>query len=92
ILLCDMVLAAPPQPLGKTGDHLALTVRARARGAGGAGGGGGQRLLRVVAWRWGEHRGRLVSGHGLDVVVRPAISTFNGGRTVEPELLDLSLG
>ncbi len=91
ILLRDMVLAAPPQPLGKTGDHLALTIRARGGGAAGVGTSGGQRLLRVVAWRWGEHRGRLVNGHGLDVVVRPAISTFNGGRTVEPELLDLAL-
>ncbi len=84
ILLRDMVLAAPPQPLGKTGDHLALTIRARVPV-------GPARLLRVVAWRWGEHRAKLVSGHRLDVVVRPAISTFNGGRTVEPELLDLAL-
>ena len=84
ILLRDLILAAPPQPLGKTGDHLALTLRARNPV-------GPTRLLRVVAWRWGEHRPKLVNGHRLDAVVRPAISTFNAARTVEPELLDLAL-
>lgn len=85
ILLRDLVLAAAPAPLGKTGDHLALTVRA-ARPASGS-----LKLLRIIAWRWGEHRGKLQSGGRIDAVVRPAISTFSGSPTVEPELLDLAV-
>ncbi|CAN5734320.1 single-stranded-DNA-specific exonuclease RecJ [soil metagenome] len=92
ILLRDLVLTAPPMPMGKTGDHVALTVRARAAPSAADGGnGGGVKMLRLIAWRWGEHRAKLASGNRIEALVRPAISTFSGSQQVEPEVVDIAL-
>jgi single-stranded-DNA-specific exonuclease len=92
LLLRNLVLAAPPTPLGKTGEHLALTVRDASTTPPRASGGlsAPSKLYRVVAWRWGEHRAKLVTSSRFDAVVKPSISTFSGSPTVEPELIDLA--
>jgi hypothetical protein len=70
-------LAGPPQPVGKTGEHVAITLRR------------GPAYVRVMAWKWGPMRDRLRAGMTCAAVVRPAISRWNGRESCEPELLDL---
>ncbi len=81
VLVRGAQIAAPPAPLGATGKHLAMTLRAP----------GQVSVTRVVGWNWGPRRAELVSGQRVDAVVCPAISTFGGGAKVEPELKDLRL-
>lgn len=67
-----------PQPLGQGGAHLAFALR---QGSG--------RGMRVVAWRWGEHRTRLCHGMKVDAVLRPGLNEYNGTSSVQGELEDL---
>ncbi|MGH7131787.1 MAG: single-stranded-DNA-specific exonuclease RecJ [Phycisphaerales bacterium] len=81
VLLPGLTIQNTPTPLGKGGEHLALTVRHA----------GDSHAMKLVAWRWGAHRSKLAAGVRLHAVVRPQISTYGGRTTVEPELLDLAI-
>jgi hypothetical protein len=70
-------LAGPPQLLGRSGEHVALTFRE------------GSRHMRFVAWRWNEHREHLTVGRRYDVLCEPKVSRWGGNASVEPELVDL---
>lgn len=66
-------------PMGSRGDHLALTLQQ------------GTATMRSVAWGWGERRPSLRVGATMDVVLRPALSTYLGRVSVEPEVIDVRL-
>jgi single-stranded-DNA-specific exonuclease len=87
LLLRGVRLAAPPQRMGATGQHLSLRLeRSGAPGAGGL-----SATLRVVGWRWGEHAEALSRGVRLDAVISPKISAWNGRVSVEGELEDFAV-
>lgn len=69
-------VAEQPRVMGQAGRHLALRVRQ------------GERWLRVVAWSWGARAREFGVGAELDALVTPKISTWQGTRSVEGELVD----
>jgi len=83
IVVRNVAVAAPARTLGAHGKHLALTL---AEGTGPS-----RRMVRTVAWNWGERRDALRVGMRLDVVVEPKLSRYNGSVTVEPELKDAAV-
>ncbi len=83
VVVRDVAIAAPPRALGAHAKHLALTL---AQGSGPS-----RRIVRTVAWNWGERRDALRPGMRLDVVVEPKLSRYNGSVTVEPELKDAAV-
>lgn len=83
IVVRNLTLAAPPRTLGAHGKHLALTLA--------SGQGPSRRMVRAVAWNWGERRDALRAGARLDVVVEPKLSRYNGNVSVEPELKDAAV-
>lgn len=72
-------IAARPEPFGKTGAHLKLTVR------------DGDRSLRIIAWNWAtrhpETAASIPVGARIDALVIPKLSSWSG--LVEPVLVDL---
>lgn len=72
-------VAARPEPFGKTGAHIKLTVR------------DGDRSLRLIAWNWAtrhpETAASIPVGARIDALVIPKLSSWSG--LVEPELVDL---
>ena len=70
------VTVTKAEQFGARGGHLSLRVRQNTR-----------QEMRLVAWRWGEHRASIPVGSSADIVVRPKVSTWNG--RIEPELLDI---
>ena len=79
ILVRNITLVRPPQPIGAGGRHLSLHAKQ------------GERTMRFVAWGWGEWRAQLHVGQRVDVVVEPKLNTWRGVTSVEPQLADLSL-
>jgi hypothetical protein len=70
--------------MGQTGAHASLFVKQEAGGAVRF-----PRSLRVVGWGWAERLRELPVGCGVDAVVTPKISTWQGSGHVEAELADL---
>ncbi len=65
---------------GRGGNHVSLRVCDRDHpGAG----------VRVVAWNWARHLDRIPPGAPVELVVEPALSTWNDTTKVEPVLVDL---
>jgi single-stranded-DNA-specific exonuclease len=77
VLVRGARLAQPVRALGNSGEHVALTAAQDGR------------TMRLVAWGFGALAQGLRMGQHVDVVVEPKFSTFNGQRTVEPEVADL---
>jgi single-stranded-DNA-specific exonuclease len=75
--------ASPPQFIGAHGKHLSFTIRDGR-------GGGRHTLMRLVGWNWGQWLEHIRPGEGMDVVIEPRVSGFNGRMSVEPRLVDLS--
>lgn len=75
--LTGLRLQRPPEPMGATGKHLAVFVQQ------------GGRVMRLIAWNWGERRGQMPEGARVEAVVSPRINEWNGRVSVEPELEDL---
>jgi hypothetical protein len=48
-----------------------------------------RRTIRCLAWDRAEELATIPTGAVLDVIVTPRISTWNGNRSIEPELVDL---
>lgn len=75
-------IGARPEPFGKTGAHLKVTVR------------DGERSLRLIAWNWAsrhpETAASIPVGARIDALVIPKLSSWSG--LVEPELVDLQPG
>lgn len=78
VLLRGCIVADRPLPMGTQAKHLAVQLRSESG-----------RRVRAVAWGFGEHRDRFVTGSKVDVVVRPKISYWNGSTRVEPEIRDV---
>ncbi|MEZ6233039.1 MAG: single-stranded-DNA-specific exonuclease RecJ [Phycisphaerales bacterium] len=77
VLVRGVELSQPPRTIGNSGEHLSLMGRQD------------RRTMRFVAWKFAEHLPRLRPGTKLDVLIEPKISTWNGSRTVEPEVVDV---
>jgi len=77
LLVRDVMLADRPKVLGATGRHAALMLKQE------------RRTLRCLAWDRAAELSSLPTGAVMDAVVVPRISTWNGTRRVEPELVDL---
>lgn len=82
VVLRSVRLAGPPKTFGSNAKHLSLML---------IGGESSSRVLRAVGWNWAEHAENFATGGTLDVVVRPAINTFNGRTTVEPLIEDVRI-
>lgn len=72
-------LNGSPTTFGRTGNHLSLLVCDRDGGAG----------VRVIAWNWARHLKQIPASAPIELIVEPAISSWNGKKTVEPTLVDL---
>jgi len=78
-LLCvrDLEIAAVPRRVGKTGDHLQITVRQ------------GNSQMKCIAFNYGAMFDKLQAGVHIDLAVEPTINEFNGHRNVELAVKDL---
>jgi single-stranded-DNA-specific exonuclease len=79
LLVRGVTLADRPKVLGNTGRHAALMLRQN------------RRTIRCLAWDRAEELATIPTGAVLDVIVTPRISTWNGNRSIEPELVDLRI-
>ena len=79
LLVTGLRVAERPRPFGKTGDHLDVRVRA------------GSCHMRLVGWGWAVHKDAIPAGAGIDVVLEPKLSNWQGRTRVEPTLADLAV-
>ena len=81
-LLCcrGVTVAAPPRRVGKSGDHLQLTVRQ------------GDTTLKCIAFGCAPLDAKLTPGTTIDLAVEPTLNEFNGRTNVELEVKDVSFG
>ena len=79
LLLRGVRIAAAPQAMGVGGKHLSVRV------------GDNSRMLRLVAWNWGDRAAALAAGQHADFVITPKINTWNGRSSVEGEVEDASI-
>lgn len=82
VVLRNVRLAGPPKTFGGNARHLSLMLSR---------GDPSSRAIRAIGWDWAEHAPHFASGATVDVVVRPAINTFNGRTTVEPLIEDVRI-
>jgi single-stranded-DNA-specific exonuclease len=77
-LLCidSATVATPPRRVGKTGDHLQLTIRQE------------RQSIRCIAFQCGDLIDRLLPNTAVRLAVEPCINEFNGRRSVELEVKD----
>jgi single-stranded-DNA-specific exonuclease len=77
-LLCidAATIAGPPRRVGKTGDHLQLTVKHE------------RQMIRCIAFQCGDLIDRLPANTAVRLAVEPCINEFNGRRSVELEVKD----
>jgi single-stranded-DNA-specific exonuclease len=77
-LLCidAATVAGPPRRVGKTGDHLQLTVKQD------------RQMIRCIAFQCGELIDRLSPNTAVRLAVEPCINEFNGRSSVELEVKD----
>ena len=80
-MLCleSAIVAAAPRRVGKTGDHLQLTVKQN------------RQTIRCIAFGAGEMIDKLSPGAGIRLAVEPSINEFNGRRSVELEVKDFQI-
>lgn len=82
VRLSGLRVSARPEPFGKAGAHIKLTLRE------------GERSLRVIGWNWASRHPQTAAsipvGTRIDALVIPKLSTWSG--LVEPELVDLQPG
>ncbi|HSV16191.1 MAG TPA: single-stranded-DNA-specific exonuclease RecJ [Tepidisphaeraceae bacterium] len=80
VLCCrDVIIAAPPRRVGKSGDHLQLFVRQ------------GMATMKCIAFNRGAWLDQLTPGTRVDLAVEPTLNEFNGRTSVEMEIKDLHL-
>lgn len=79
LLMRGAMLTRDAETFGSGGDHVSLRVR------------GGEGEVRVVGWRARGACSGLKRGQRLDLMLEPAISSWNGRSRVEPRLEDFRL-
>jgi single-stranded-DNA-specific exonuclease len=72
-------LAAPPRRVGAGGDHLKLIITDNTA------------TIRCIGFRLGKLEKKLLGSEYFDVAYQPQINTYNGGRNVELNIVDLQL-
>ncbi len=78
VMACrDLIVAAAPRRVGKSGDHLQMQVRQ------------GERSLKCIAFGHGDLAERLTPGSRVDLAFEPALNEFNGYTNVELEVKDM---
>jgi len=77
-LLCclGVEIAGPPRAVGK-GEHLQIMVRQEGR------------LMKCIAFGYGDRIDDLVAGRKIDLAVEPTINEYNGNVNVELEVKDV---
>lgn len=70
------IVAGNPRRVGKTGDHLQLTIKQK------------RQTMRCIAFGAGEMAESLASGSEIRLAVEPTINEFNGRRSVELQVKD----
>ncbi len=80
-LLCcrNLTLALPPRRVGKTGDHLQLTLKQ------------GPTSIKAIAFNGGKWFDQLQAGKTVDLAVEPTVNEWNGRVSVELEVKDLQI-
>jgi single-stranded-DNA-specific exonuclease len=76
----NVTLAYDPRVVGKTGQHLQLSIRQ------------GEHRMKCIAFGFVELAERLHAGDVLELAAEPMINEFNGRRSVELEVKDLRMG
>jgi single-stranded-DNA-specific exonuclease len=78
-MLCcrNVEIASPPRRVGRSGDHLQLHVRQN------------DRLIKCIAFGYGELLDHLKVGTRIDLAVEPTINEYNGHTSVELEVKDI---
>ena len=85
VLRCrDVVLAADPRRVGKTGDHLSIHVRSNGTNARGG-------PMKAIAFGAGDWCDKLKAGSVVHLACQPQVNEFNGYRSVELEVKDLQI-
>ena len=79
VRLTHLEVAGQPRRFGREGSHLGLHVRQ------------GTRVMRLIAWNWGQRAETIAPGQTIDAVVTPTLSKWNGTVKVEPEVKDVRL-
>ncbi|MGD0541399.1 MAG: single-stranded-DNA-specific exonuclease RecJ [Tepidisphaeraceae bacterium] len=77
-LLCidSATVAAPPRRVGRSGDHLQLTVRQD------------RQIIRCIAFQCGDLADRLTPNTAVRLAAEPCINEFNGRASVELDVKD----
>jgi single-stranded-DNA-specific exonuclease len=70
------MVATPPRRVGKSGDHLQLTVKQD------------RQSIRCIAFQCGDLIDRLSPNTAVRLAVEPCINEFNGRKSVELEVKD----
>jgi single-stranded-DNA-specific exonuclease len=77
LCLDNSIIAASPRRVGKTGDHLQLTVKQN------------RQTIRCIAFGAGDLMDKLPAGASIRLAVEPCINEFNGRRSVELHVKDI---
>ena len=83
MLLRGAELYGAPRPVGKSGEHVKVSMRVRERA-------GVTRYLSLAAWGWADRCADLSPGSAYDLVLKAEISMWSGKPTVELTLEDLA--
>lgn len=78
-LLCfrGLEIACDPRRVGRTGEHLQLTVRQ------------GQQVIRCIGFGYGDLYDHLAVGTRIDLAVEPILNEYNGNTSVELDVKDV---
>ncbi len=75
--VCGVELIAPPNVVGRMGDHLQLRLKQ------------GNNVIKAIAFKFGPMANELRKGMLLDIVGEPTLNTYNGMTSVEFQVKDL---
>ena len=78
-LLCfrELEIASPPRRVGRTGEHLQLSVRQD------------QQIIRCIGFGYGNLCDHLAVGTRIDLAVEPILNEYNGSTSVELNVKDI---
>jgi len=79
-------LTAPPQRMGKRGDHLSMIVTSKENINNDR-----KLMLRAVGFNMAAWEKKLTDADSFDLVFEPVINRFNGSKTVEMMVLDIKI-
>ncbi|MDX9910748.1 MAG: single-stranded-DNA-specific exonuclease RecJ [Phycisphaerales bacterium] len=76
VMVRNVRVAERPETFGRDGSHLRVGVSSS-----------GGRIVRLVGWKMAGKKDAIPAGAGIDAIIRPKVSAWNG--RVEPEIVDL---